>query len=56
MNPDHRYFKFSNKIKKKIFNKTVLSLIKHEWGHSKISLNWIGNLKKKTEDYQCNWL
>ena len=47
MNPDHRYFKFSNKIKKKIFNKTVLSLIKHEWGHSKISLNWIGNLKKK---------
>lgn len=47
INPDHRYFKFSKKIKKKILNKTILSLINYEWGHSKISLNWIGNLKKK---------
>lgn len=47
VNPDKRYFKFKRKILNKILNKQILRLIKSEWGHSKISLNWIGNLKKK---------
>ena len=47
MNPDHRYFKFKKRIISKVLSNQVLSLIKNDWGHSNISLNWIGNLKKK---------
>lgn len=45
--PDHRYLKFSKKTVKKILNKKILFLLKNIWGHNKISLNWIGDLKKK---------
>jgi len=45
--PDHRYFKFNKETVKKILNKKVLFLLKNTWGHTKISLNWIGDLKKK---------
>ena len=45
--PAHRYFLFEKKLVKKILNKEIIDLIKNEWGHSKISLNWIGDLKKK---------
>jgi hypothetical protein len=46
VNPDHRYINFTSKDLSKI-NKKVLSLFKQKWGHSKISLSWIGDLKKK---------
>ena len=45
--PNHRYFKFSKEIVKKILNIKILYLIKNTWGHNSISLNWIGDLKKK---------
>ena len=45
--PGHRYFKFNKKTVKKILNKQVLFLLKSAWGHTNISLNWIGDLKKK---------
>ena len=47
VNPSHRYFAFNKKIVKKILNSKIIDLIENEWGHSKISLNWIGDLKKK---------
>jgi len=45
--PNHRYFKFNKEIVKKILNRKVLCLLKNTWGHNSISLNWIGDLKKK---------
>ena len=46
VNPDRRYINFTPKDVKKV-KKKVLNLFKHEWGHNKIALSWIGDLKKK---------
>lgn len=43
-----RYIKLKSKIVKKIkFNKQFLNILKNFWGHSDISINWVGSLKKK---------
>tara|TARA_Y100000590_G_scaffold428413_1_gene539680 strand:- start:39 stop:824 length:786 start_codon:yes stop_codon:yes gene_type:complete len=47
VNPNHRYLKFKKKTIKKILNKEILYVLNKEWGHSKVALSWIGNLKKK---------
>jgi len=46
VNPDRRYINFTSNDVKKV-NKKILNLFQHEWGHNKIALSWIGDLKKK---------
>ncbi len=44
--PGRRFIVFNRKISKKILNNQTTDLIRSEWGHSLLSLYWIGNLKK----------
>ena len=43
-----RYIKLNSKVIKKIkFNKQFLNILNFFWGHSNISINWVGSLEKK---------